>query len=305
MSLVNQALFILTGLLFALLCITAYDAIRQIRRRRRAEDTATARIRSAHQGYVELEGRLVTPTGEPLVTRRSKEPCVWWRYRVRAWDQDRWRVTERHESRGPWVLDDGTGQCLLDPEEAGLRPPEHGDPKFHGIVRMSSGPLPGAATPPEFQAVYDKLPRFARRFTDPLLSPSFTEEWIPVGTEVHVHGQFETRAVPDDTAVTQLLEQWRAAGRLDVNRDGAVDLREHEAGWRAALAQVRRANHARGGPAQVHTLRRPPDGRPFKSHFVREAELVRRSWLSARAFPWVLGAFVVAATLFFGRIFGP
>jgi len=306
MGLGVQVLFILTGLLFAALCISVSDALRQIRRRRRAEDTATSRIRSAAQGYVELQGRLVTPTGEPQVTRFAKQKCVWWRYQVRAYEDDRWRVIEQWQSQGPWVLEDDTGRCLLDPQDAGLIPPRQRSPKFSGVLQSKSGPMPDARVPAAMAAIQERMPRWLRPSATALLSPSYAEEWIPYGTEAHVHGLFQTRALDDDDAAARLLAEWqrRDAGLLDRNRDGALDLREYEAGYRAALAQGRRVNQQRGGPAQVHWLTKPADGRPFKSHFGHESGLVSRSWLSARAFPWVLVAFVVTASLFFWLALG-
>ena len=50
--------------------------------RRAAEDTPTALIRSAAQGYTELRGMADLLDGEPIRAPASLRPCVWYRYRI-------------------------------------------------------------------------------------------------------------------------------------------------------------------------------------------------------------------------------
>src|SRR4030067_2822595 len=46
------------------------------------EDTPTAKIRSAPQGYVELEGLGKLMDGPPIIARLTGLPCVWDRYTI-------------------------------------------------------------------------------------------------------------------------------------------------------------------------------------------------------------------------------
>ena len=68
------------------------------------EDTPTSRVRSAAQGYVELEGRARPLAGTLNLAPMTQRDCVWWRYRVqhrrrfqeaallpwRCWEVGRW-----------------------------------------------------------------------------------------------------------------------------------------------------------------------------------------------------------------------
>ena len=49
---------------------------------RLVEDTPTAKIRSAPQGYVELEGVGKLMDGPPIIAKLSGLPCVWFRYKI-------------------------------------------------------------------------------------------------------------------------------------------------------------------------------------------------------------------------------
>src|SRR5690242_5297142 len=66
-----------------------------LRRERLLQDTPTARIRSAAQGFVELEGRGRVMAGPPIVAPLTRAACVWWRYRVER------RVTDS-KGRSSW-----------------------------------------------------------------------------------------------------------------------------------------------------------------------------------------------------------
>jgi hypothetical protein len=116
------------------------------------EDTPTSMIRSAAQGYVELQGEAMIMTGTPIVAPLSFLPCAWYRYsvekRVSDDDQDKlagsWCTIENGVSDGLFLLRDGTGDCVVDPEGAVVTPAEnllwYGDsripPPGPGVPRM-------------------------------------------------------------------------------------------------------------------------------------------------------------------------
>jgi len=70
-----------------------YAAFRFLFRLRLIEDTPTSLIRSAAQGYVELQGRGELLPGPPIVAPLTGLPCVWYRFKVEE------RVAD-YDSRG-------------------------------------------------------------------------------------------------------------------------------------------------------------------------------------------------------------
>ncbi|MGI9245338.1 MAG: GIDE domain-containing protein, partial [Steroidobacteraceae bacterium] len=101
-------------------------ALRSLRFARLIEDMPTSRIRSAAQGYVELEGRALPLDGQPVLAPLTQRPCVWWRYRIQKKIErgDRrnrrrsWETVNRGQSASPFILDDGTGTCEVQPDGA-------------------------------------------------------------------------------------------------------------------------------------------------------------------------------------------
>ena len=104
---------ILVALCVAAAAWGAFRAWRALHVARMVEDMPTARAGSAHQGYVELEGRARLMDGPPIVAPLSREPCVWFRYvieeRLQGWSGQNhkgWKVTERGASDDLFWLDD-------------------------------------------------------------------------------------------------------------------------------------------------------------------------------------------------------
>ena len=61
---------------------SAYQAWRNLCVVRLIEDTPAAKIRSAPQGYVEIEGIGRMMDGPPIIAKVSGLPCVWYRYKI-------------------------------------------------------------------------------------------------------------------------------------------------------------------------------------------------------------------------------
>lgn len=89
-------------------------------------DTPTSKIRSAAQGYVELYGVLQESTLGQLQAPLTGKPCLWWRFRIEEYQESgknkSWRVIESGTSDQWLQLGDGTGDCLIDPRGAEVRP---------------------------------------------------------------------------------------------------------------------------------------------------------------------------------------
>lgn len=73
------------AVLLAVLALVAFSGLfRFYRRVRMIEDTPTSKIRSAAQGYVELQGEAESLPGPATVAPLSQLHCLWYRYRVEA-----------------------------------------------------------------------------------------------------------------------------------------------------------------------------------------------------------------------------
>ncbi|MBA1332790.1 hypothetical protein QQ73_17505, partial [Candidatus Endoriftia persephone str. Guaymas] len=91
----------------ALLCLAAlWFAFRNLSRARIIEDTPTSLIRSAHQGYVELNGTAATMQGEPILTPLTHVPCCWYRYRIERRHEKGWRTSQQGSSDGLFLIKD-------------------------------------------------------------------------------------------------------------------------------------------------------------------------------------------------------
>lgn len=179
------------------------------RRARAVADTPTSKVASAAQGYVELVGTGRPLAGTPLMSPLSHVPCLWFRYTVERKDSDnKWVTDEKGESDASFILDDGSGECLVDPEGAEM------------LITQKESWVQGD-----------------RRYT----------EWLLIERQkIYALGQFVTRGSVDlDLSVAedvkQLLNEWKIRPaellqRFDLDKNGQLDLRE----WELARNQAKR-----------------------------------------------------------------
>lgn len=246
----ERPLTVLLALLLTLIIAGLYGALHFGRRAWRLADTPIARIRSAPQGYVELYGRARLLPGPPILAPLSHLPCVWYRYQVdERTANGRWWRADRGESDHLFALDDGTAQCVIDPEGA----------DFVKTRRdVWYGGLSGART----HALWGIGAHY--RYVEQRLMP---------GEELHVIGWFRTvgglREAPDTRReVADLLERWKRDPQrmalFDRRGNGRIDPDEWEAARRAAELQVRREQLQRAADPDVHLMSDSRDStRPF------------------------------------------
>lgn len=237
------------------------------RRARAIDDTPTSRIASAAQGYAELIGSGKALAGAPLLSPVSQLPCLWYRFRIECKDGDnKWRLEEQGESDASFVLDDSTGECMVDPVGAEML-----------ISRK------------------DTWLRDDRRYT----------QWLLIeGQTIYVLGQFATRGSVDlalDMAgdVGQLLAEWKKRPaqlleRFDLDGDGQLDLREWELARAQAKREVRAGHRDLLASAELHVVQRPTSGRHYIISDLDPAGLARRyrlwSWFHLTVFFGALAA---------------
>ncbi len=230
----------LLALILAVTIFGLYGALHFGRRAWRLADTPIARIRSAPQGYVELHGHARLLPGPPILAPLSYLPCAWYRYRVEEHTSgNRWWPVDSGESDSLFLLDDGTAQCVIDPEGADFIKTRH---------EVWYGNLSGART----HALWGIGATYR-----------YTEQRILPDEDLHVIGLFRTvgglREAPDTRSeVAELLERWKRDPRrmalFDRRRNGRIDPDEWEAARRAAYRQVQREQLQQATQPDVHLI---------------------------------------------------
>lgn len=269
-------------------CLAFYFIWRSLHRARVIEDMPTARLRSAHQGYVELEGVGQLLEGPPIIAPLTGIHCLWYSYSIeqrqtrhdsRGRANNYWQTIDSGVSDALFMLDDGTGQCIIDPE--------------------------GAEVIAEVQDVWYGREAFPKR------GPSTTGGWLRGGSgdyryrearlmpgTLYALGWFNTvRNAPGsvDAEVGALLRKWKLdqAGllaRFDRNGDGQIDAGEWDQARMAALQEVIAQQAQRPATPDSHVLARSPsDRQPFLLSALPQAALVRR--YRRRSFAALIGTF--------------
>jgi len=305
------------GFVIALLGVAAaaggWFAWRSLYRIRLIQDTPTARTRSAHQGYVELEGVARMMDDAPITARLSGLPCCWYRYRVEELEHSRdarghsrmhWRVVERGTSDDTFWLEDDTGRVAVDPAGAEIQA------RYKDNWRSRSG-LAGIARPTPYFIDFFNTHGVTRTYR-------FTEERINRGDPVYVLGMLRNLGSHDnlptiDTRIRELLREWkqnqgRLRERFDLDQNGKIDEREWLLARQAARREAERAQaEATNQSVEGINLVSDPrdDRRPYLISAFTQAELLaqrrRGFWISAVLF-FVAG--VVATWLYQLRFAG-
>ncbi len=267
----------------------------QLRRARMLEDIPTSRIRSAAQGYVEFRGHARLLPGPEIRSPLSNERCCWWDIVVQQYRrasesgrrQSEWVTIEKLTSDELFIVDDGTGQCVIDPVGATVVPSLRRS--WRGVL-----PRPGAY--------------WRNRSWLGLGDYRYTERLIRYGDPLYALGLLQTQtASRDDDEVRDVgdrLAEWkrdqrRLLQRFDADRDGRIDPMEWELARRAAIEEVRAEQLERSIQPDLHVLGQPLDRRPFILSTKSEHELTRGMRWGGLAFVvvgLVLGA-AVAYTL--------
>lgn len=246
-------------------------SFRLLRRTRLIEDTPTARLRSAPQGYVEIEGHARLLPGDPIIAPLSGVRCVWWRYRIQKRDGDsrlRWGTVASGTSEALFELDDGSGRCIIDPMGARVIP---------SLRRVWTADTPDARPLSTGGGWIGRMP-FGRY--------RYTEELLEVDRPLYALGWFRTDDGADgsDQAAAQreLLVEWKRdqaalLERFDRNHDGFIDGEEWEAARAAAATEARRQVIAQPAQPDVNVLSCPPDRRSFLLSGKTQRGLIARS----------------------------
>lgn len=237
-----------------------------LRRLRAIRDTPTSRVGSAAQGYVELMG-----TGRPMPDQTvyspiNRLPCLWYRYARFERKDNNWRHLDSDQSEVPFILDDGTGRCLIDPIGANI------------LTDTKASHEDGDYRIEEELLLYDAALYVLGEF----------------GTRGGALSRFDERAEIGD-----LLEDWKQDPielhrRFDLDRDGRVDEQEWLLARAAAQREVAARRQAILDTPPDHILFRPRNGRPYLISNHPPEKLVNRYRLKVFLhFAICLGALIV------------
>ena len=250
----------------ALAAAAAYSfwyAFKAWARNRVIEDTPTSRVRSAAQGYVEISGLSVLPPDCHNKAPLTRVHCAWWRYKIeerRHSGRSRsWFTIQGDTSTEPFLLDDGTGQCLIDPRGAEVFPGASN--VWYGSSEWPEVRIPGGTG-------------ILGRLADALLTDKYryTEYRLQAHEHVYAIGAFRSLggagAEDTETAAANLLHDWKKdqgalLARFDTNHDGTLSAAEWEQARAAARRQVLDGRAAEVRPPSVNVLGDPMDGRAF------------------------------------------
>ena len=248
-------------------------ALRWLKIARLIEDTPTSRIRSAAQGYVELAGN-----GLPLPATKNpapltQRPCIWWRYRISKrtergagkGQRKSWQTIASGTSSVAFLLDDGTGQCIVQPDGAEVVPTE-------STTWYGDTPWP-ASSPGKGLSLTG-----GRGFR-------YVEERIYEHERLYALGDFRSTASSGErdpqAELAQVLAEWKQdqpalIQRFDRDGDGRIDLVEWEAARQEARHTVTRRSAERPARQNFHVLCRPDGDRLFLLAALPPGDLTRR-----------------------------
>jgi len=246
-------------------------SLRWLKIARRLEDTPTSRIRSAAQGYVELAGRCRAMDGTQNAAPLTQRPCVWWRYRIEqkkgsgGSGRESWTTVSSGHSALPFLLEDGTGECIVQPDGAEILTDE--STTWYG------------ATPWPTQAPGQGLLHFQEQ------SYRYFEERIYEHEQLCLLGQFSSHTATSGSdmqaEVAALLAEWKddqaaLAQRFDADRDGHVSMDEWERAREEARRTVAERQSQRPTTAALNVLGRPDGGQLFLIASFAEGAVARR-----------------------------
>ncbi|MCP5145092.1 MAG: hypothetical protein H6978_09810 [Gammaproteobacteria bacterium] len=278
-------------------CVMLWMSVRLFHRLRVIEDTPTSRLRSAAQGYVELEGHADWLDGGKIHAPLSGRPAVWYSFRVECRsgnDYNRrsrsWRVVERETSNEFFVLDDDTGYCIVDPEGASVVAAER-------FVWYGDTPRPQVGPRTRNWGI-------GRRYR-------YIEEVLPHGCQLYALGQYTTAggagsALPSSQELADVLREWKRdypalLQRFDADKNGTIDPGEWRQAREAAWQEILQRRSDVGPPPAVDLMTRTDDARrPFLLSAMSQTRMTRR--LRWQAFALVSVGLVLAALVIQGLL---
>jgi hypothetical protein len=198
-------------------------------------DTPTSRIASAAQGFVELIGKGRPMPGQPVLSPGHGLPCLWYRYRRFKRSNNKWQQIDSDESDTPFILEDSTGRCLLDPAGA--------------------------------EVMTDRKESYQED------DYRLEEELLLIDGPIYALGDFASHGgghtlFDERVELGNVLENWKQdqdelRRRFDLDGNGEIDPQEWQLARTAAQREVDAIRQATLDAPVKHELTRPRSGRPY------------------------------------------
>jgi len=290
MSLAEQALhlsdtkfWIITSISIAAAVVGFYFAFHFLRRARIIEDTPTANIRSAHQGYVELAGSAIQMDGEPIIAPLTGLQCCWYSYKVEHYSDKGWFIADSGTSDHLFLLRDATGDCIIDPEGADIT-------TDHKDVWQGDSPLMPRHINNKLPSSWNLLLKLGQDVNSTgAIGPSrrYTEKRIHNDDQLYAIGLFKTLDEMDhiqhrSEITRELLREWKQDRpsllfEFDRNRDGHLDQQEWDRVRQKAESQAMSEHQELIQGSILHTLSDTGSRHhPFLLSTLPQFDLVRR-----------------------------
>jgi hypothetical protein len=270
----------------------AWWFLRRFSQARHLLDTPTSKIRSAAQGYVEFYGVLHEAADHQLSAPLTSTPCLWWRYKIEEYQADdnkrSWRTLESGSSEAWLRLVDSTGNCMIDPRGAEVRP-------LTREVWKGSQRHPLGLAKTGWGAFFSSGESYR-----------YTEERLHVGQPLYAIGDFRSsgggrQGLDLDAAKGAVIREWKGdfnglLQRFDSDSNGQLDEREWSRVQLAAGLEAEDRHRQQSVQPVLHHLGKPAEAQPFVLACAGEDELVRHFYWQAAggALLCVVGALATA-----------
>lgn len=284
------------GILLTLVAIafTLWKGFACLKHYRLITGTPTSRIRSAHQGYVEITGHIIEGEYGPLIAPLSGRECVWYRYSISHLQSNgkskHWRIERSGESDAWFQINDGTATGLIDPTGATVRTAN---------TRTWYGDTPNPHKPDTGQAGFNlnnmllkDLSSSRYRYQETLL---FTHE------QVYALGQFQSvgggrHLTPLQQLSGEVIREWKHSyndllQRFDRNNDNKIDMQEWNDVQEAAQKEAKQRRADMAAAPTMHVLCCPSEkSNPYLiSTFDEEKLATRYGWYTLAALTVLIG----------------
>ncbi|MCW8825570.1 MAG: E3 ubiquitin ligase family protein [Gammaproteobacteria bacterium] len=267
-----------TTLLLLVTLVSLYLVFRFHHRMRMISDTPTSKIRSAAQGYVELEGEGLLMKGSDLRSPLSGLPCLWYKYKVEkkvvSYDskgrrQTRWKTIDSGRSESLFLIRDETGDCVIDPDGAEVKP--NSSVTWYSDYAGWRGPLPKSGGLISFGGKEYRL----------------SESRIDIGSDLYLLGRFASvgglHDLPNSREeLRQILVEWKRdpktlLQRFDRDGDGQIDEKEWQATVKEAKKEVAQLRAEMAAQPLTHMIGKPVNSRrPFIISTISQQDMVKR-----------------------------
>lgn len=259
--------------------VSGWWSINSLKKARYLLDTPTSKIRSAAQGYVELYGVLQAGS-EQLSAPLSNAPCVWWSFTIdeqikSGKDNSRWQQVEKGSSSALLRLNDGTGECFIDP--AGAQ-----------VIPVTKQVWYGTERHPRRE---NMRKNFLQHMLRGIKRYRYTEQRLHQHEPLYAIGDFVSRGGGRevfDLAASQgeLIRAWKKdypglLRRFDRDRNGQLDVQEWQKVCESAKSEALRLQRVRSGDPVQHYLRKPQGRQPFILSSHGEDEIAKRFYRQA------------------------